>query len=328
MTRPVDAVCSAVRAALPQAGEGALPLALVGCSGGPDSLALAAGAALAAPAKGWRVGAVVVDHQLQPGSQRVAARAAEQCRTLGLDPVRVVAVVVRPGGGPEAAARAARYQAFAAASDETGAAAILLGHSLDDQAETVLLGLARGSGSRSLAGMPAHGWLPGGGVALLRPLLGLTRRTLAQACADWHLDPWQDPHNHDPAYARVRVRHDAVPALEAALGPGVAQGLARTARLLRDDDDALSDWAGGVLSDLGRGPVDCAALATHPAAIRRRVLQRLVWAAGSPPAAVTSDHLFTLDRLVVGEIRGPVSLPGRVEATRTCGRLELYARQE
>ena len=233
-------------------------------SGGADSLAMLAATVLVCQERGLVCGAVVVDHQLQPGSSAVAARAADQARILGCSDARVVAVEVEAGqgaGGPEAAARTARYAALdrvagdpraprdAAARREPAAAAVLLGHTLDDQAETVLLGLARGSGTRSLAGMaPRAG-------RYRRPLLDLPRELVARAAAeaaaeDPRLQPWADPHNEDPAFARVRVRAEVVPVLEAALGPGVSRALARTAALAREDADALDAWAERVLADL------------------------------------------------------------------------------
>ena len=208
--RAVAAVRSAVRAALSVFAPG--DLVLVACSGGPDSLALAAATALEAPRAGLRAGAVTVDHGLQTGSAERAAAVANICRELGLDPVQVVAGVVGSAGGPEAAARHARRDALQKAARRTAALAVLLGHSLDDQAETVLLGLARGSGARSLAGMaPVSG--PAG--VFVRPLLDLPRTVLAQACAELGLEPWADPHNTDPRYARVRVRASVLPVLEA-----------------------------------------------------------------------------------------------------------------
>ena len=229
----VAAVRRAVTAAVADLPADAL--VLVACSGGPDSLALAACAAFAVPRTGRRAGAVVVDHGLVAGSAQVAAWAADRCRALGLDPVLVVRVDVDGPGGPEAAARAARYAALERAARETGAAAVLLGHTLDDQAETVLLGLARGSGARSLAGMPAvrgH---------LRRPLLDVRRADTLAVCAVLGLDPWHDPTNaggpDDPV--RSRVRAHVLPVLERELGPGVATALARTATQLREDAVAL-----------------------------------------------------------------------------------------
>jgi len=233
----VAEVRNAVRACLSDLAAG--DLVLVACSGGADSLALAAAAAFAAPRLGLRAGGVTVDHGLQPGSGERAASVAALLAQLGLDPVRSAAVAVPPGhpAGPEAAAREARYGALDVAAKEYGAAAVLLGHTLDDQAETVLLGLARGSGGRSLA------WMPARRGAYRRPLLTVRRAATGAACAELGLPAWQDPHNRDFRFARARVRHQALPALEAALGPGVAEALARTASQLRADAECLDDLA-------------------------------------------------------------------------------------
>ena len=259
----VAAVRNAVRASL--AGFAPGDLVLAACSGGPDSLALAAALAFVAPRAGLRAGAVTVDHGLQEGSADRAAAVAAVLGGLGLDPVRAVAVTVDGGGGPEAAARTARYAALEAAAADLGATAVLLGHTLDDQAETVLLGLARGSGARSLAGMP-----PRRGI-FLRPLLGVRRQVTAGACAALDLEPWADPHNADRRFARVRVRLDALPALEAALGPGVAEALARTADQLRDDAEVLekiasSERSAGSSPDVGRVPGGAARRGAQPGA--------------------------------------------------------------
>ena len=188
-----------------------------------------------APRQGLRAGGVTVDHQLQPGSARQAQRVAGQLAGLGLAPVHVVAVTVAGPGGPEAAARAARYQALDDCSTATGAAAVLLGHTRDDQAETVLLGLARGSGTRSLAGMAERA----GRYRL--PFLAVGRDTTRAACTALGLPPWEDPHNADSGYARVRFRRHALPALEAALGRR-GRGARRTAGQSRRAD-ALDELA-------------------------------------------------------------------------------------
>lgn len=308
-------------------------LVLVACSGGPDSMALAAAAAhLARSHRGprLRVGAVVVDHGLQAGSDRVAAQAAATCRDLGLDPVDVVGVDVVGPGGPEGAARRARYAALTDAADRRGAAAVLLGHTRDDQAEGVLLALARGSGSRSLAGMaPRRGrWH--------RPLLDLPRADTVAACAAQGLAVWHDPTNDatapGPAPLRSRVRSRVLPVLEAELGGAVTAALARTADGLREDADALDRWAdnvaGRILVLRPDNGVTCdpARLADLPVAVRRRVLKTAAHRAGSPPGALSRTHLLALDALVTDwHGQGPVHLPGRVVAQRSCGRLALRA---
>jgi tRNA(Ile)-lysidine synthase len=307
------------------------PLVLVACSGGPDSLALAAATAFVAPRLGLRAGAVVVDHGLQEGSAEVAQAAARTCRDLGLTPVEVCRVEVPgdSGDGPEAAAREARYAALERVSTDRSAAALLLGHTRDDQAESVLLGLLRGSGARTLAGMARRR------DGYRRPLLDLDRATTLAACAEAGLTPWADPHNSDPAYARARARA-LLTDLESRLGPAVRLGLARSAELLRADEEALAGWADRAYAELvtaessTRTPVDgldCAGLAELPAAVRSRVLRRASLAAGARPADLTSTHLAALDALVTDwHGQGPVDLPGPVRGRRDCGRL-LIARE-
>lgn len=218
------------------------PLVLVACSGGPDSLALAAICAHFARRGSVRVGAVVVDHQLQEGSGQVARQAAQQCTDLGLHPVLVKSVHVdNSNEGPEMAARLARYGAFEEAVAETDAAAILLAHTLDDQAETVLLGLARGSGTRSLAGMPTV--RVENGVIYLRPLLQVRRTDIEKICAAENLTPWNDPTNTDQTLMRAKVRHSVLPYLEENLGGDVATSLARTASIAGPDADFVHQQA-------------------------------------------------------------------------------------
>ena len=228
---------------------------LVACSGGADSLALAAAVAFEAPRAGVPAGAVTVDHGLQAGSAARADRTADLLRNLGLDPVTVVRVEVGRDGGPEAAARTARYAALWTAAADRGAR-IALGHTLDDQAETVLLGLGRGSGPRSVAGMVVDR------PPFWRPLLGIRRATTRAACAALELPVWDDPWNTDPAYTRVRLRTEALPLLEDVLGGGVAPALARTAALLREDLDLLDRLAGAELDGLA----DDGALSAAPTA--------------------------------------------------------------
>jgi tRNA(Ile)-lysidine synthase len=296
---------------------------LVACSGGADSLALAAAVAFEAPKLGLTAGAVIVDHGLQAGSDKTAARAAEQCRGLGLEPVRVRAVEVGTEGGPEGAARTARYDALRDAADELGADVVLLAHTRDDQAETVLLGLARGSGARSLAGMAAEAGL------LRRPLLDVPRSTTAAACIASGLRPWHDPHNDDPKYRRVRVRHEVLPVLEEALGPGVTEALARTAGLLRADADALDVLAAdlaetAVQHDKTEVVCDIAVLADEPAALRTRVLRQAALEAGCRANDLSAGHVAAVDALVTGW-RGQrwIDLPQGVRAVRRGGFLVL-----
>src|SRR5215469_5325712 len=319
----VAEVRSGVRLCLDEFAAGDLVLAA--CSGGADSLALAAALAHEAPRAGLRAGGVTVDHGLQPGS---AGRALEVTRILagfGLDPVICVTVAVDTGsghGGPEAAARDARYQALDEAVEQTGAKAVFLAHSRDDQAENVLLGLARGSGARSLAGMP-----PRRGP-YRRPLLPVGRATLRAACTALGLQPWDDPQNADPAYARARVRHRALPALEAALGPGVAEALARSASQIRADAEVLDDLAASQaeLARDGDGAWQAGRLAGLPAAIRTRVLRLAAIAGGCPAGALTARHIEALDGLLTSwHGQRWTDLPGGIRGTRHCGKLLFTA---
>jgi tRNA(Ile)-lysidine synthase len=293
-------------------------------SGGADSLALAAALAFERPGSF----AFVVDHGLQPGSADVAARAAQQCGGLRLE-TRVLGPSARsspictgpdrdesakiegPTGGPEARARALRYGLLEGEAVQLGVEVVLLGHTLDDQAETVLLGLARGSGARALAGMAsARG-------TFRRPLLGLSRAVTVAACAEAGLLPWVDPHNEDVRFARVRARSRVLPVLEQELGPGVAEALARTAAQLREDADALD----ALTPDLEDGPT-CDGLAALPPALRARALKR--WAERVTGRAVTSTHVDALRALIEQwSGQGPVDLPGGVAVRRTQGRLSV-----
>ncbi|MET8143539.1 tRNA lysidine(34) synthetase TilS [Sphaerisporangium sp. NPDC005288] len=293
-------------------------LVLAACSGGADSLALAACLGFAAPRLGLRAGLLTVDHGLQEGSRERAEEVARLAAGLGLEPAEALTVRVGTAGGPEAAAREARYGALSSAAERLGASAVLLGHTREDQAETVLLRLARGSGTRSLAGMPAAAGL------YRRPLLGVARRATRAACEALGLVPWEDPHNADPAYTRVRVRHDVLPVLERALGPGVTEALARTAGLCRDDADALDAWADEVCARLGDTGAGLAVdeLTGLPAAVRRRVIQRAALAAGAAGSALAAVHIEQVDRLITAW-RGQrmVELPGGVGVVRRYGTL-------
>jgi tRNA(Ile)-lysidine synthase len=297
---------------------------LVALSGGPDSLALAAALAFEAPRAELPVaaGAVIVDHGLQAGSAEVAARAAEQARLLGLEPVVVRRVTVGGAGGPEAAARAARYAALEAAATEVGAGWILLAHTLDDQAETVLLGLARGSGPTSLSGMAAVTGRLG------RPLLAVRRAKTVAFCTDSGLDAWHDPQNDDPAFTRVRIRQTVLPLLERELGPGVAEALVRTADQLREDSAALDHFADEQAEELADHAeagisLDVRGLAANPPALR----QRLIRLAVESEFAVSLSRVQTLEvaRLVTDwHGQGAVHLPG-VTVVRRGGILHFEA---
>lgn len=284
----------------------------VGVSGGADSLALLRAAVHVGGERGFAVHAIVIDHRLQDGSRAIAEATGRQCAELGANAVTVMPVdVEQSGSGLEAAARDARRSAFEILAEQHGLRAVLLGHTLDDQAETVLLGLARGSGARSLSGMRALEGL------YRRPLLTVTRERVRASVAD--LGIYEDPHNDDPRFARVRVRHQVLPVLERELGPGIAAALARTADMLRDDADALDVQAAQHMTS------DCGKLSALPRALRTRVLRELALGAGCRANDLTRDHVLSLESLVTDwRGQGPINLPGGVDCSRRDGTL-LFA---
>ncbi|MFC6325215.1 tRNA lysidine(34) synthetase TilS [Microbacterium koreense] len=308
-----------VRAHLP--AEGTI---IVGLSGGADSLALAAAVAFEAPGRGV---AVVIDHGLQSGSAEVAAAAARAAEGLGLR-ARVARVEVPSVGGPEAAARSARYTALRGAAREEGADAVMVAHTLDDQAETVLLGLARGSGAGSLQGMSPTSDFDG--IALIRPLLDVRRETTRAACVAEGLTPWDDPHNVDDRYTRVRVRRHILPVMEDELGPGIAEALARTATQLREDAAAFDEMIDETIEDIVEPAeagiaVSVAALAANPAALRHRIIRHVV--ASEFHQSLTRTQTVAVARLVTHwSGQGAIDLPG-CRARRVAGTIEFTRRE-
>lgn len=309
---------SAVRTQLTDCSPG--DVLIVACSGGADSLALAHALSKESEKLALKVVAITIDHQLQSNSRVQAETVLAQCAAMGIESGEVIPVRVEITDGMEASARRARYLALDEAALRYGATRVFLGHTQDDQAETVLLGLARGSGTRSLSGMaPIMG-------KYVRPLLGITREQTVAACADAELTPWQDPHNLDKQYLRVRLRLDALPVLEATIGPGVSAALARSAGLLRDDADALDGWAAREFQGLDPESIEIATLEALPRAVRTRLLRAAIYACGAPQGSITSDHVSTVEALVTSwHGQGEASLPGGVKARRISGRLSLLA---
>ena len=319
----VRAAVRRIRPTLPPADEA--PLALVACSGGPDSMALAGAARFVLTREGVRVGLVTVDHQLQEGSARRAERVARWARDGGLAPVRVETVAVTGRtGGPEAAARDARYEALAAAARAEGAAAVLLGHTRDDQAETVLLALLRGAGPRGVSAMPVR--RARDGATFLRPLLDVSRAQTAAACAAEQLPVWHDPHNSDPAYRRTHARA-LLADLAQRLGPAVVDNLARTARLVAADASALDRLARRAAQRVAvPDGLSVDLLARLSAAVRTRVLHRWAVSLATPRSAVSHRHVAALDALVTDwHGQGAVSLPGGRAVRRRRGVLVAEA---
>jgi tRNA(Ile)-lysidine synthase len=312
MTLPpaVAAVRLGVRRALADVEPG--ETVVVACSGGADSLALLAATVFEARKAGWRVIGATVDHGLQEGSAPHADRVVAQMAQLGADETVAVRVTVDPGGrGIEAAAREARYAVLAEVASRLGSLVVLLGHTLDDQAETVLLGLVRGSGGRSIAGM-RHAF-----DEFRRPLLEVTRAQTEAACSAEGIEAWEDPHNLDPRFTRARVRHRVLPVLEEELGPGVAAALARTADSLQADLAALDQAADECLATVSTGDgLMVTELALRPAAVRTRVLRLAALAAGSPASELFRVHALAMDDLLSGADNRSVDLPGHLRCRR------------
>jgi tRNA(Ile)-lysidine synthase len=314
----VATVRLAVRRGLADHGSGPV---LVACSGGADSMALLAASVFEARRRPWRVVGVTVDHGLQAGSAEHAARVVAQMVTLSADETASARVTVTAEGqGPEAAAREARYAVLTELAGRMGSDVVLLGHTLDDQAETVLLGLTHGSGARSLAGMrPAF-------HPFRRPLLTVTRSQTEAACRAEGIEVWTDPHNADPRFTRARVRHRVLPMLERELGPGVAATLARTADQLREDTETLDMLASQAHQEVlgAQGGLVVERLAVLPTAVRRRVLRREAVDAGSPPGELFRVHVLAMDELVTGWTgQLGVDLPGHLRAVRREGVLHV-----
>ncbi len=309
---------SAVRHELTQSSAG--EKVIVACSGGADSLAMSYAIAIEAKKLAIQVIGVTIDHQLQEGSQNQAQLVLQQLTKMGIDTREIVQVHVDVTDGMEASARRARYGALDQCARKYGAAKIFLGHTLNDQAEGVLLGLARGSGARSLSGMAKNNG------PYSRPLLEITRKETIQACEEVGLTPWNDPQNQIDAYLRVRVRRTLLPILEDSLGPGVSQALARSADLLRDDADALDDWASREFAQLDPTSLEISHLSALPKAVRTRVLRMAIYSLGAPQGSISADHVSAIEALVTSwHGQGVSSLPGGVKVERLSGRLSLLA---
>jgi tRNA(Ile)-lysidine synthase len=313
------AIRSAVRECLSSCSAG--DTVLVAVSGGADSLALAA--ALVPESNNLLVNlvGVTIDHQLQKNSGEQATKVFTQLSELGIAEVEIVKVDVELVDGLEASARRARYAALDTAAEKYKARLVFLGHTLNDQAESVLLGLARGSGARSLSGMARCTG------KYCRPLLEITRSETLAACDENNLTPWVDPHNSDSSFARVRVRTEALPKLEESIGPGITEALARSAELLRDDADALDGWAAQAATELDLADLEITQLADLPKAVRTRVLRMAIYAAGAPMGSITAEHVASVEAYVTSwHGQGACSLPGGVKVSRISGRLSLLSR--
>ena len=291
---------------------------IVATSGGADSLALAAAVLLESQTRSINPIAAIIDHGLQPNSADVAQAAKNELNKVGYTNIEIRRVEVDGKDGMEASARRARYAALDEIARSHNATAIFLGHTKDDQAETVLLGLARGSGTRSLSGMAQRI------DNYRRPLLSITRAQTEAACNEAGIKYWRDPHNQSMEFTRVRVREVVLPTMEKEIGPGITDALSRSARLLRDDADALDQWSEEAFEELAPDSMEIAALEALPRAIRTRVMRKAIYLAGAPSGSLTAEHIEAVEALVTDwKGQGPVSLPGGVTAARISGRLSL-----
>lgn len=266
---------------------------------------------------------VVVDHGLQEGSDLTASHVVAELKRIGFFDIFSIRAQVEMRDGLEASARRARYRAFDQAIETYQPKFFLLGHTLNDQAESVLLGIARGSGTKSLSGMPSENGI------YLRPMIAITRATTESACVEAGLKVWRDPHNSDQRFTRVRVRENILPIMERDLGPGIVQALGRSAKILREDSEALDQWANEIFDQIDPASIDIEHLAGVPAAIRARVIRLAIYAQGAPLGSISAEHLAPIEALVTGwKGQGPSSLPGGVKVARISGRLSLLAQPD
>jgi len=315
MSSQLPAIRSAVRPFLEKMEAG--DRIVVAVSGGADSLALAYALSMEVKKLAIQLSGVTIDHQLQSKSGEQANQVVEQMKQINLE-CSVVKVNVEITEGLEASARKARYVAL----DELQADAVFLGHTHNDQAESVLLGLARGSGTRSLSGMAEVNG------KYIRPFLAITREQTESACSEIGLTPWNDPHNKESQFARVRVRTQALPVLEETIGPGISDALVRSSHLLRDDADALDQWAEEEMVGLDFHDLDCSYLQGLPRAIRSRIIRRAIYATGAPSGSLTAEHVGAVEALICAwNGQGPAHLPGGVKVERFSGRLSLSRHQ-
>ena len=315
-TTPLYQIRLAVRSELEDIAAG--DSVLVAASGGADSSALAAALLLECKSKSIKVIALIIDHGLQKNSADVTHETKRTLTKIGYENIEIRRVTVEITDGLEASARRARYQALSDVANSHNAVAIFLGHTRDDQAETVLLGLSRGSGSRSLSGMAARV------DRYRRPLLAITRAQTEAACEEAGIKFWQDPHNQSMEFTRVRVREVVLPTMEKEIGPGISDALARSAKLLRDDADALDYLSYEIFSKLEPASLEISKLESQPRAIRTRILRKAIYLAGAPQGSLSAEHIEPVEALITAwKGQGPISLPGGVTVARISGRLSL-----
>ena len=303
------------KAVKPWLNDSAQPV-LFGCSGGADSMALAV--ALFMESLNTKVIPIVIDHGLQEGSAQITSQTIERLKQIGFTQVESARAQVTMTDGLEASARRARYQLFNQFIETYQPKYFLLAHTLNDQAENVLLGLARGSGARSLSGMAVKNNI------FVRPLLKISRELTTAACSEARIEIWSDPHNEDLRFTRVRVRKNLLPIIEDNLGPGITEALVRSADLLRDDADALDGFAAEYFNQADPFNLEVKELERLPKAITTRVLRLAIYKAGAPAGSLSAEHIAAAQALI-SDWHGQkeVSLPGNVKLLRNSGRITL-----
>jgi tRNA(Ile)-lysidine synthase len=307
LTPAIADVRSAVSEVLENLNLSAGDTILVAVSGGADSVALASAMAFEGSKRKFKVAAAIIDHNLQPRSDLVAANTAEVCETLGINPVLVSSIfITQKLSGPEAAARSARYLELEKIREQLGAKYIFLGHNLGDQAETVLLGLVRGSGLSAISGMQQIDE----NRKLVRPLLGLTRAELRQSVIDQGLDIWDDPQNADEDFTRVKVRR-ILRELETQLAPGISEALVRTASLAQEAAGFMNLEAQKLLAAacIAPGAYSIAILEQAHVGLRRKALHLIIQKQGAK--SPTRFQVLEVDSLITNwHGQKPLSLSG------------------
>jgi tRNA(Ile)-lysidine synthase len=290
----------------------------IGVSGGADSMALAIVAKLEAADFNLDLVAVIIDHNLQENSAEVATSTKKKLESIGYSDIFVGKANVLVTDGVEASARRARYLVFQQALETYGSKVFLLGHTKNDQAEGVLLGLARGSGTKSLSGMAE---ISG---PFIRPFLNVDRSTTQAACDESGIEYWSDPHNLNTEFTRVRIRENILPLIEKEIGPGIIDALSRSAKILREDATALDEWAERTFGEVDPTDIEISFLVALPIAVRSRVLRLAIYAAGAPSGSISATHLEPIEAFVSDwRGQGHTSLPGGVKVCRISGRLSL-----
>jgi len=299
---------------------------LVACSGGPDSVCLLHALHRLRRLLRIRLAVFHFDHRLRKGSAADAGYVAGQAERLGLPFIlHEAADAPRSGQSVEAWARLARYAALTAAATEIEARRAALGHTLDDQAETVLLGLVRGGGLEAIAGMPPVTSLPPLGFPAVRPLIDTRRGEVEAFCRSLRLRPREDPTNRDTRFLRNRIRHQVLPLLEKRLDRDLRATLARTAENVRGDVDFLEGLASDTAAELVEVRdeelrIGAAGLAALPPPIAARLVRQAVRLAGAVwgewGADVGAAHIGDVVELARGRPGRRADLPGDLVAER------------